>query len=355
MPALELRNISKSFDGKTAVAGVSFTVEEGEFLTLLGPSGCGKSTILRIVGGFLRPDSGEIILHGENVAGVPANRREVSTVFQGYALFPHLTVRGNVGFSLRMKGTPKREIEKRVDEILEMTDLDLYGNRKPAELSGGQQQRVAIARCLISKPRLMLFDEPLGALDLKLRRQMQTELKKIQRSLGLTYVYVTHDQEEALSMSDRIAVMNDGIIEQMGSPEALYSRPATKFSALFLGETNLFTGIYREKNGGAFFETEGILIPLPENSLGSCRTAEARRENNPSCLFIRPEFISLSREKGKGPLSGVVEKILFLGQSFRYDIKLASGKEVQVLSEGNSFHPGEEVFLSYDNDKISLV
>jgi spermidine/putrescine transport system ATP-binding protein len=349
MSVLELRNIYKSFDGKAAVANISFTVEEGEFLTLLGPSGCGKSTILRMVGGFLAPDSGEIILHGENVAGIPANKREVSTVFQGYALFPHLTVGGNVGFSLRMRGTPKKEIERQVDEILEMTNLSLYKNRKPAELSGGQQQRVAIARCMINKPRLMLFDEPLGALDLKLRGQMQIEMKKMQRALGLTYVYVTHDQEEALSMSDRIAVMNSGIIEQLGSPEAVYSRPETKFSALFLGETNLFTGVYHEKNGSAFFETEGVYIPLPGGAADSCR------DKKPSSLFIRPEFISLSREKGETLLNGIVEKILFLGQSFRYDITLGSGKQVQVLSETSGFKPGESVFLSYNNDKISLI
>jgi spermidine/putrescine transport system ATP-binding protein len=349
MPVLELEKICKSFDGKAAVTNVSFTVEEGEFFTLLGPSGCGKSTLLRLIGGFLTPDSGNIILHGENVAGIPANKREVSTVFQGYALFPHLTVRGNVGFGLRMKGTPKKEIERQVDEILEMTNLSLYGNRKPADLSGGQQQRVAIARCLINKPRLMLFDEPLGALDLKLRGQMQAELKKMQRALGLTYVYVTHDQEEALSMSDRIALMNGGVIEQMGKPEAVYSRPETKFSASFLGETNLFTGAYHEKNGGAFFETEGAFIPLPDGP------ADFPGGKKPACLFIRPEFISLSREKGDALFTGTVEKILFLGQGFRYDVKLGSGKAVQVLSETNVFQPGDEVFLSCDHRRLNLI
>jgi spermidine/putrescine transport system ATP-binding protein len=344
---VELRSISKSFDKKAVVNEVNLEIGDGEFLTLLGPSGCGKTTILRMIGGFLKPDKGEIILHGENVADVPANKREVSTVFQSYALFPHLNVRGNVGFGLRMKKIPKKEIEERVDEILELTNLTPYSNRKPAQLSGGQQQRVAIARSLVTKPKVMLFDEPLGALDLKLRRQMQLELKRMQKAQGITYVYVTHDQEEALTMSDRIVVMKSGKIEQSGSPEEVYLYPKTQFVAEFLGDSNLFTGSYTESDTGAFFETEGLKIPIP------------RQEKKPDYISIRPEFFRLHGTDKQKPggicFSGLVEKALFLGNVFRYDVRLASKKLVQVFAEDANYMANMEVYISCDTVNINTI
>jgi spermidine/putrescine transport system ATP-binding protein len=343
---VEIRGITKSFDSKTVVNDVSLCIGEGEFLTLLGPSGCGKTTILRMIGGFTPPDSGEILLHGKSVLGTPANRREVSTVFQGYALFPHLTVRGNVAFGLRMKKVPRAEIDERVSEILELTDLTLYQNRKPSQLSGGQQQRVAIARSLVTKPRIMLFDEPLGALDLRLRRQMQVELKKMQRSLGITCLYVTHDQEEALTMSDRIAVMNRGVVEQEGRPEEVYLYPKTRFVAAFLGESNLFEGRYIESASGASFETEGVSIPLPERG---------GAEQEPCFISIRPEFLNIGVKRADPCIAGVIERKLFQGQAFRYDVKLPSGRPVQVLSESSVFDTNAEVFLSWDKDKIAAI
>jgi spermidine/putrescine transport system ATP-binding protein len=343
MPEVELRSIIKSFDNKAVVKNVSLHIDEGEFLTLLGPSGCGKTTILRMIGGFSSPDSGEILLHGKSVLGIPANKREVSTVFQGYALFPHLTVRGNVGFGLRMKKVPREEIEKRVSEMLELTDLTLYQNRKPSQLSGGQQQRVAIARSLVTKPRIMLFDEPLGALDQKLRRQMQTELKKMQKALGITCLYVTHDQEEALTMSDRIVVMNEGMVEQEGRPEEVYLYPKTRFVVGFLGESNLFEGHSTRSPEAAFFETEGVRITLPENSEGV------------HFISIRPEFLHIRLEREEPCFSGLIEKKLFQGQVFRYDVKLPSGKLVQVLEESGEYPINKKVFLSWDKEKISAI
>jgi spermidine/putrescine transport system ATP-binding protein len=300
-----------------------------------------------MIAGFTSPDRGEIILHGQNVVGVPANKREVSTVFQGYALFPHLTVRDNVGFGLRMKKVPKQEIRERVEEILELTDLTPFINRKPHQLSGGQQQRVAIARCLVTKPKLMLFDEPLGALDLKLRRQMQMELKKTQKSLGITYVYVTHDQEEALSMSDRIVVMNQGKVEQAGAPGTVYAFPETKFVADFLGESNLFSGTCKTSGDQTFFETEGVTIPVPP------------QKKTPLCISIRPECLKIVAgdevTAGLPGFTGVVEKVIFLGQVYRYDVKLSSGKIVQVLAEAGDFPAGTKALLTWENDKIGII
>ncbi|MFP3040326.1 ABC transporter ATP-binding protein [Treponema primitia] len=341
---IELNNITKIFDGKEVVKDVSLKIADGEFLTLLGPSGCGKTTILRMIGGFISPDRGEIILHGQNVVGVPANKREVSTVFQGYALFPHLTVRDNVGFGLRMKKVPKQEIREQVEEILELTDLTPFINRKPHQLSGGQQQRVAIARCLVTKPKLMLFDEPLGALDLKLRRQMQLELKKTQKSLGITYVYVTHDQEEALTMSDRIVVMNQGKVEQAGAPGEVYAFPETRFVADFLGESNLFSGTCKISGDQTFFETEGVTIPVPP------------QKKAPLCISIRPEYLKIvPADEVMAGFAGIVEKVIFLGQVYRYDVKLSSGKIVQVLAEAGNFSAGTKVLLAWENDKISII
>src|SRR5579862_4405636 len=253
LPAIELVGIVKEFnshgDVVQAVAGVDLEIGVGEFFSLLGPSGCGKTTTMRMIAGFEEPTSGEVKLYGKSVLGVPPNKRDVNMVFQSYALFPHMTVFENVAFGLRRKKAAKDEITRRVTEMLDIVDLGGRGERRPRELSGGQQQRVALARALVNRPRALLLDEPLGALDLKLRQAMQVELKRIQREVGITFIYVTHDQGEALTMSDRIAVMNEGRVEQLGAPREIYERPATRFVAGFIGTSNLLSGTVQSVTG----------------------------------------------------------------------------------------------------------
>ena len=232
---IELKNVSKEFDGELALNDVSLYVRDGEFLTLLGPSGCGKTTLLRIIAGFTVPTSGKVIMAGEDMSRVPPHKRKVNTVFQKYALFPHLNVFDNVAFGLKIKKTPKADIARRVEKMLELVNLKGYGKRYIDQLSGGQQQRVAIARALVNEPKVLLLDEPLGALDLKLRKEMQVELKRMQQQLGITFIYVTHDQEEALTMSDTIVVMRDGVIQQIGTPTDIYNEPKNPFVADFIG------------------------------------------------------------------------------------------------------------------------
>lgn len=238
-PILELKGIKKSFDTTNVLKGIDFQVEEGEFITILGSSGCGKTTTIRIVAGLEEADEGTVFLNGQEVTNLEPNERNVNTVFQNYALFPHMTVEGNVGYGLKIKNVPKAEIKKRVDEVLELVQLEGYGKRKPSELSGGQKQRVAIARAIVNNPQILLLDEPLGALDLQLRRQMQVELKNLQQSLHITFIYITHDQEEAAAMSDRIVVMNEGRIEQIGTPKEIYEAPATEYVANFIENSKI--------------------------------------------------------------------------------------------------------------------
>ena len=239
MELLELRDLKKSFDRSQVLKGISLTVKEGEFVTLLGPSGCGKTTTLRIIGGMLEPDSGEVLLEGKSILGLPPEKRSVNTVFQNYALFPHMNVEKNIAYGLKLRGEKKAERMEKVARMLKLVQLEGYGKRMPSQLSGGQRQRVAIARAVVLGPKLLLLDEPLGALDLKLRQQMQLELKALQQELGIAFIYITHDQEEALNMSDRIAIMSDGVFEQVGAPEDIYEHPATRFAAEFIGQTHL--------------------------------------------------------------------------------------------------------------------
>lgn len=239
---LELQNIAKHFGDTDVLNGISISIGKGEFITLLGPSGCGKTTTLRIIAGLETPDEGRVILNGQDVTDSEPNKRDVNTVFQNYALFPHMTVAANIGYSLKLKKRPKDEIKKAVDDALALVQLSGYGKRMPAELSGGQRQRVAIARAVVNRPSVLLLDEPLGALDLQLRRQMQLELKALQKQLGITFIYITHDQEEALNMSDRIAVMKDGRFEQLGTPAEVYDSPRTSYVARFVGTANVLTG-----------------------------------------------------------------------------------------------------------------
>ena len=236
--SVQLKNITKQFGDVVAVDDISLTIEDGEFFSLLGPSGCGKTTTLRLIAGFEQPTIGSIAIMGQEVAGVPAFRRPVNTVFQSYALFPHMTVEKNVAFGLEMAKVEKREITRRVDEALELVQMETFHQRRTNQMSGGQKQRIALARALVNRPRVLLLDEPLGALDLKLRKDMQLELKQIQAEVGITFIYVTHDQEEAITMSDRIAVMNKGVVQQLGSSREIYEHPANRFVADFIGETN---------------------------------------------------------------------------------------------------------------------
>ncbi|MFS8896781.1 ABC transporter ATP-binding protein [Synechococcus sp. R3-13] len=336
-PAIRLRRVSRNFSGIQAVDGVDLEVQQGEFFTLLGPSGSGKTTCLRMIAGFERPDEGQIELNGQNVLGLPPYRRPVNTVFQDYALFPHMTVAENVGYSLMIRGIPPKERQKRVQEALELVQLPDLGSRKPSQLSGGQRQRVALARALVGRPQVLLLDEPLGALDLKLRQQMQFELKALQHRLGLTFLYVTHDQEEALTMSDRIAVFNRGRIEQVGSPAELYERPATRFVAGFIGQTNLIEGSLAERCVGeaALFalRPEHIRIDLSEEGIpdGHCR------------------------------LRGRICDTAYLGAFIRYQVWV-SGCEVKLLAVQpnpglnlQQLPEGTEVTLSWDPSRMHRI
>jgi spermidine/putrescine transport system ATP-binding protein len=352
LAAIELKGVRKTFhahgDAVAAVKGVDVSIGEGEFFSLLGPSGCGKTTTMRMIAGFDEPTEGEVFLHGQNVVGVPPNKRDVNMVFQSYALFPHMSVAENVAFGLRRKGVGKGEAARRAGEMLEIVDLKGREKRRPRELSGGQQQRVALARALVNRPRALLLDEPLGALDLKLRQAMQVELKRIQREVGITFVYVTHDQNEALTMSDRIAVMNDGMIEQLGTPREIYERPATAFVAGFIGTSNVLSGtVARTEAGQAVIEPgpgERIVVPH-EAAPGD--TVE---------LTVRPEKIDVRTEKpddGGCALRGTVTEVVYLGMFTNYNVTTSTGAEVVVFVQNVSSADdvaarGDGVWLSWD-------
>lgn len=341
--AVELRNVTKQYadrfsTGKavTAVHEINLNIATGEFFTMLGPSGCGKTTTLRMIAGFEVVSSGELLIQGQPMQDVPPNKRPVNTVFQNYALFPHLTVAENVAFGLAVKRVPKAERLRRADEALEMVRLPGLGRRKPSQLSGGQQQRVALARALVNRPAVLLLDEPLGALDLKLRKEMQIELKQLQRQVGITFIYVTHDQEEALTMSDRIAVMNLGHLLQVGDPETIYEKPATQFVADFIGETNFARATVSKLNATSaelLIANETIHAPLAEQPLSLGQTVT---------LTIRPEKLSLETwgEVSLNQLSGVVREAIYIGTDTRYVIDLPTGESLvaRVQNFGSGQH-----------------
>ncbi|AKJ15520.1 spermidine/putrescine ABC transporter ATP-binding protein [Streptomyces incarnatus] len=325
-PAVRLDGVSKQFADSYAVHRLDLDIEAGHFFSLLGPSGCGKTTTLRMIGGFSDPSEGSVLLAGEDVTALPPNRRNVNTVFQSYALFDHLSVADNVAFGLRRKGAGKAEIRQRVGEMLELVQLTGLADRKPRTLSGGQRQRVALARALVNRPAVLLLDEPLAALDLKLRRQMQVELKQIQREVGITFVFVTHDQDEALTMSDRIAVMNEGRIEQCGTPEDVYEHPAGRFVASFMGTSNLMTGTYR---GGEVALDQGPALPVGRRGGIADGTAVS--------VSVRPEKIWLSDfEPGMSVLSGVIRETVYSGPTTTYLIELAPGVTLSVLEQNTA-------------------
>ena len=297
---IELKNITKSFDGETVLNNISLDIYDNEFLTLLGPSGCGKTTLLRIISGFVQPDEGEVVFMGGDITDVPPHKRNVNTVFQKYALFPHLNVYENVAFPLREKKVPKDEIDKKVKEMLKLVMLSGFEKRNVTSLSGGQQQRVAIARALVNHPKVLLLDEPLSALDLKLRKDMQQELKNIQKSTGITFVFVTHDQEEALSMSDTIVVMSEGVIQQIGTPVDIYNEPENAFVADFIGESNIIDGVMI-RDGEARFS--GQSFPCLDKGFAP---------KEPVDIVIRPEDVDIVPVE-KGMLEGVVTSVTFMG------------------------------------------
>ena len=322
-PVIRLAGVRKAFGAAMAVAGLDLEIAAGEFFTFLGPSGSGKTTMLRLIAGFERPDAGRIELDGVDVARLPPYARDVNTVFQDYALFPHLTLRENVGYGLRARRLPGAEVAARVGEALAMVQLSEYGARRPGQLSGGQRQRVALARALVNRPRVLLLDEPLGALDLQLRHRMQVELKALQQASGITFLYVTHDQEEALTMSDRVAVFNHGRVEQVGTPYELYERPSSAFVAGFIGTSNLL-----------------------------------RRDGR--TLVLRPEKVTLSEhEAGE---AGVVRSVSYLGMFTRYGVEMADGTTLAVVeqnaaacAEGSRWKPGMAVRAGWRPESVSVL
>jgi spermidine/putrescine transport system ATP-binding protein len=364
VPAIDVRlvDVTKQFGPDVvAVDHVNLEVNDGEFFSLLGPSGCGKTTTLRMIGGFEEPTSGLIELQGEDVTWLPPYRRNVNTVFQNYALFPHLTLFENVAFGLRRKRVAEPEIRRRVGEMLELVELPGFERRKPNQISGGQAQRVALARALINRPAVLLLDEPLGALDLKLRKQMQVELKRIQQEVGITFIYVTHDQEEAMTMSDRIAVMNNGRYEQLGDPEELYERPRTRFVAGFLGVSNLLKGTADAGSDGYAVVrlADGAPVRVPRSLVAATGDVE---------VGVRPEKIRIlepeAEASGNGAnlVEGVVRDASYLGVSTQYIVDLRSGEKVTVYEQnvgrtvhGSLFQNGQQVRLTWSPDHTFVV
>lgn len=311
---LELADLKKSFGENEILKGLNIRIAKGEFITLLGSSGCGKTTTLRIIAGLEEPDSGEVLLEGKDIAGLEPNRRDVNTVFQNYALFPYMTVEKNIGYGLKLKKIPRDEIERRVQKMLQMVQLEGYEKRRPDELSGGQRQRVAIARAVINRPQVLLLDEPLGALDLKLRRQMQIELKKLQKKLGITFIYITHDQEEAINMSDRIAVMRNGVFEQIGTPNEIYYHPKTSYVADFVGNAN----IYRKQGKTYAIRSENILL-----------------NGEPECI-----------------IPANVEEKSFAGGQLRMTFRLEDGQRITASRYGIDYEitAGERILIGWKAD-----
>jgi spermidine/putrescine transport system ATP-binding protein len=358
---LEIKEVSRYFDSFTALDKVSLDIAAGEFFTLLGPSGCGKTTLLRLIAGFDQPDGGDILLDGKSIIAAPPERRPLHTIFQNYALFPHMTVADNIAFPLRMVGCDKQEIEQRVAAALEDVSLPDKGRHYPEALSGGQKQRIAIARALVNRPRLLLLDEPLSALDAKLREQMQLELIKLQSEIGITFIYVTHDQGEALALSHRIAVMNRGSIAQIDEPSRLYGFPNSRFVADFIGQCNLLAGRVEQVQG------DRVLVAL--EGLGTVPTVmppEAVIEAGMACtLTLRPEKIristALTQDEGEAHFKGVVHDMLYLGDVTVYKVELANGMLVEALLANSAsgrarfFEVGDQVEVAWGYDAGHLV
>ena len=337
---IELKNVTKAFDGEVVLDNISLDIYDNEFLTLLGPSGCGKTTTLRLIGGFESADEGDIIFMGENINNMPPHKRNVNTVFQRYALFPHLNVFENVAFPLREKKVPKADIEQKVKEMLSLVALTGFEHRSVTSLSGGQQQRVAIARALVSQPKVLLLDEPLAALDLKLRKDMQQELKKIQKATGITFVFVTHDQEEALSMSDTVVVMSEGRIQQIGTPIDIYNEPENAFVADFIGESNILDGVMLEDRKVAF---SGHVFDCVDAGFG---------KKEPVDVVVRPEDVDIVSEE-KGMLKGVVTSVTFLGVHYEIIVDINGFK--WMIQTTDFVDVDEHIGLYIEPDAIHIM
>ena len=338
---IELRHISKVYsdNGFKAVDDFNLEVKRGEFVTFLGPSGCGKTTTLRMIAGFEMPTSGEILLNGEDISQLPANKRPINTVFQRYALFPHMNIYDNIAFGLKLKKLPKEEIRKKVKRVLDIVDLEGFENRKISTLSGGQQQRIAIARALVNEPEILMLDEPLGALDLKMRQEMQLELKHMHDELGITFIYVTHDQEEALTMSDKIVVLSEGRIQQIGTPEDIYNEPQNAFVADFIGESNIFKGIMTGHMkvrfcGGEFMGMDDV----PEGTLVD--------------VVVRPEDVIITKPED-GIIEGEVVSVIFKGM--HYEVTVESGKYEMVIRTTKCYSVGERIGMKLEPDGIHIM
>ncbi len=337
---IELKNITKEYEGEQVLRGINLDIHDKEFVTLLGPSGCGKTTTLRIVGGFITPDSGDVFFGGKRVNDLPPYKRPVNTVFQKYALFPHLNVYENVAFGLRLKKTPESEVARRVGEMLELVDLKGFDRRSVNQLSGGQQQRIAIARALINNPKVLLLDEPLGALDLKLRKEMQIELKKIQQRMEITFIYVTHDQEEALTMSDTVVVMRDGTIQQIGTPQDIYNEPVNAFVADFIGESNILPGIMHRD----------YLVEFAGNNFECVDSGFEPMESVD--VVIRPEDIRLVPASDE-VLNGVVENVQFKG--VHYEIIVRAYSDIWVIHSTKAPEVGSVVGITLTPEDIHIM
>ena len=354
--AIEVRTVSKIFGtGDQQVAAldnVSVSIRENEFFTLLGPSGCGKTTLLRLIAGFDYPTSGEILLHGEDIAPLPPYRRPVNTVFQSYALFPHMTVAENIGFGLEMLGKTKTEVKARVAEMLRLVKMEALSNRRTSQISGGQQQRVALARALAPQPKVLLLDEPLSALDFKLRKEMQIELKRLQNETGITFIFVTHDQEEALTMSDRIAVMSSGKILQVGSPWDIYDKPAERFVADFIGETNFMTAKVNAAADGKATVTlkSGATIPAT--------LAEGFKPQGEATIVVRPEHAKAVKKGGH--LAGTVETIVYFGTDTQIHVRLDEGGQFTIRQQNSrsascGFDEGDRIGIDIADDAAQVL
>ena len=337
---IELKNVSKSYDGELVLDHINLDIYDNEFLTLLGPSGCGKTTTLRLIGGFEQADEGDIIFMGERINAVPPHKRNINTVFQKYALFPHLNVFENVAFPMRERKAPKAEIEHQVNEMLSLVKLSHLAKRRVTELSGGQQQRVAIARALIARPKVLLLDEPLGALDLKLRKDMQQELKKIQKATGVTFVFVTHDQEEALTMSDTVVVMSEGRIQQIGTPVDVYNEPENAFVADFIGESNILDGVFLEDRKVRF---SGHTFDCVDTGFGRREAVD---------VVVRPEDVDIVPES-RGMLTGVVTSVTFMG--VHYEVIVDIGGFKWMIQTTDFVDVDERIGLSIEPDAIHIM
>ena len=356
---VDIKGVNKIYGTNHVVKDLNLLVEEGEFLTLLGSSGCGKTTTLRMIAGFEEPTTGSITVEGEPIEDKEPYERDVNTVFQSYALFPHMTIYDNVAYGLKMKKVPKKEIKERVLKMLEMVQLSGFEKRYPSQLSGGQKQRVAIARALINRPKVLLLDEPLGALDLKLRKQMQLELKRLQKKLNITFIYVTHDQEEALTMSDRIAIMHDGVMDQIGSPTEIYERPATKFVATFIGETNVFDGTIRSIEGGK------AVIGIENGEVTTSGSVEEGDGKNTGfavnefvTVSVRPEKMHFSPKPVEGfTVPAVVRDYIYVGSVLKCIAVLPNGNEIKMEKLAGEELPliGEKVFICWEPEDAVLI